>query len=235
MVSEANEPGSESGKRSDDRRGAARGTRAGSWSPQEGGASNHLAARLRRAPPERSPRRHGYSDSLLLSVSLPPPARGIGARVKTVLVFMPVGALAGAVAAYLDPPAAARGAQRELSPRLPAPPGRARERLAPGVDVRQRGGVRGGAPAADGRGHRPCPRGGRRGREVRPRRAARGERPLRRRPALIGRPRQWHGADEPRERPGPAKNPAPAANRKWTTSRPARPRRAPIRGRHSSA
>ncbi len=32
MVSEANEPGSESGKRSD--------------GPQEGGASNHLAARL---------------------------------------------------------------------------------------------------------------------------------------------------------------------------------------------
>src|SRR5438094_51362 len=46
MVSEANEPGSESGKRSDDRRGAARGTRAGSWTPQEGGASSHLAARL---------------------------------------------------------------------------------------------------------------------------------------------------------------------------------------------
>src|SRR5439155_23282076 len=43
--------GSESGKRSDDRRGAARGTRAGCWSPQEGGASNHLAARL----PPRSP------------------------------------------------------------------------------------------------------------------------------------------------------------------------------------
>ncbi len=37
MVSEANEPGSESGKRSD--------------APQEGGASNHLAARL----PPRSP------------------------------------------------------------------------------------------------------------------------------------------------------------------------------------
>src|SRR5437870_9799568 len=51
MVSEANEPGSESGKRSDDRRGAARGTRAGSWTPQEGGASSHLAARL----PPRSP------------------------------------------------------------------------------------------------------------------------------------------------------------------------------------
>jgi len=51
MVSEANEPGSESGKRSDDRRGAARGTRAGSWSPQEGEASKHLAARL----PPRSP------------------------------------------------------------------------------------------------------------------------------------------------------------------------------------
>src|SRR2546428_12542298 len=51
MVSDANEPGSESGKRSDDRRGAARGTRAGGWSPQEGGASNHSAARL----PPRSP------------------------------------------------------------------------------------------------------------------------------------------------------------------------------------
>ena len=51
MVSEANEPGSESGKRSDDRRGAARGTRAGGWSPQEEGASNHSAARL----PPRSP------------------------------------------------------------------------------------------------------------------------------------------------------------------------------------
>src|SRR2546430_12059110 len=37
MASEANEPGSESGKRSD--------------APQEGGASNHLAARL----PPRSP------------------------------------------------------------------------------------------------------------------------------------------------------------------------------------
>src|SRR5438094_8166389 len=46
MASEANEPGSESGKRSDDRRGAARGMRAGCWSPQEGGASNHLTARL---------------------------------------------------------------------------------------------------------------------------------------------------------------------------------------------
>jgi len=51
VASEANEPGSESGKRSDDRRGAARGTRAGCWSPQEGGASSHLAARL----PPRSP------------------------------------------------------------------------------------------------------------------------------------------------------------------------------------
>jgi len=51
VASEANEPGSESGKRSDDRRGAARGTRAGCWSPQEGGASSHLAARLApRAP-----------------------------------------------------------------------------------------------------------------------------------------------------------------------------------------
>src|SRR2546427_9449161 len=51
MASEANEPGSERGKRSADRRGAARGTRAGSWTPQEGGASNHWAARL----PPRSP------------------------------------------------------------------------------------------------------------------------------------------------------------------------------------
>src|SRR2546428_7545112 len=38
MVSEANEPGSESGKRSDDRRGVPGGT------PQEGGASTPLAA-----------------------------------------------------------------------------------------------------------------------------------------------------------------------------------------------
>ncbi len=45
MVSEANEPGSESGKRSADRGGVARAT------PHEGGASNHLAARLApRAP-----------------------------------------------------------------------------------------------------------------------------------------------------------------------------------------
>src|SRR2546421_9937815 len=38
MASEANEPGSESGKRSDDRRGVPEGT------PQEGGASTPLAA-----------------------------------------------------------------------------------------------------------------------------------------------------------------------------------------------
>src|SRR5207248_11170024 len=38
MVSEVNEPGSESGKRSDDRRGVPEGT------PQEGGASTPLAA-----------------------------------------------------------------------------------------------------------------------------------------------------------------------------------------------
>src|SRR2546425_529916 len=44
MVSEANEPGSESGKRSDDRRGAARGTRAGRWAAQEGGAGTPPAA-----------------------------------------------------------------------------------------------------------------------------------------------------------------------------------------------
>ena len=53
MVSEANEPGSESGKRSD--------------APQEGGASSHLAARL----PPRSPGSFAaaamiYSDSLLV-------------------------------------------------------------------------------------------------------------------------------------------------------------------------
>src|SRR3989442_14312764 len=52
MVSEANEPGSESGKRSD--------------APQEGGASSHLAAR----PPPRSPGSFAaaamvYPDSLL--------------------------------------------------------------------------------------------------------------------------------------------------------------------------
>jgi len=38
MASEANEPGSESGERSDDRRGVPVGT------PQEGGASTPLAA-----------------------------------------------------------------------------------------------------------------------------------------------------------------------------------------------
>jgi len=38
MVSEANEAGSESGERSDDRRGVPEGT------PQEGGASTSLAA-----------------------------------------------------------------------------------------------------------------------------------------------------------------------------------------------
>jgi len=47
MVSEANEPGSESGKRSDDRRGVPEGT------PQEGGASTPLAALVRRS-------RHDY-------------------------------------------------------------------------------------------------------------------------------------------------------------------------------
>src|SRR6266516_7024883 len=40
MAREASEPGSESGKRSDDRRGVPEGT------PQEGGARSHLAARL---------------------------------------------------------------------------------------------------------------------------------------------------------------------------------------------
>ena len=66
MVSEANEPGSESGRRSDDRRGAARGTRAGSWSPQEGGASQHLAARLApRAPGSFAAAAMVYPDGLL--------------------------------------------------------------------------------------------------------------------------------------------------------------------------
>src|SRR5216110_3566081 len=59
------EPGSESGKRSD-RRGAARGTRAGSWSPQEGGASSHLAARLApRSPGSFAAAAMGYPDNLL--------------------------------------------------------------------------------------------------------------------------------------------------------------------------
>src|SRR5213593_4262084 len=66
MASEANEPGSESGKRSDDRRGAARGTRAGSWSPQEGGASSHLAAPLApRSPGSFAAAAMGYPDNLL--------------------------------------------------------------------------------------------------------------------------------------------------------------------------
>ena len=59
------EPGSESGKRSD-RRGAARGTRAGSWSPQQGGASSHLAARLApRSPGSFAAAAMGYPDNLL--------------------------------------------------------------------------------------------------------------------------------------------------------------------------
>src|SRR6266480_7144734 len=59
------EPGSEKGKRSD-RRGAARGTRAGSWSPQEGGASSHLAARLApRSPGSFAAAAMGYPDNLL--------------------------------------------------------------------------------------------------------------------------------------------------------------------------
>ena len=66
------EPGSESGKRSD-RRGAARGTRAGSWSPQEGGASSHLAAPLApRSPGSFAAAAMGYPDSLLaMSDALP--------------------------------------------------------------------------------------------------------------------------------------------------------------------
>src|SRR5438552_1623090 len=59
------EPGSESGKRSD-RRGAARGTRAGSWAPQEGGASSHLAAPLApRSPGSFAAAAMGYPDNLL--------------------------------------------------------------------------------------------------------------------------------------------------------------------------
>src|SRR5205809_4955185 len=66
MASEANEPGSESGKRSDDRRGAARRMRAGSWSPQEGGASSHLAAQL----PPRSPGSFAAADMTTRTASL---------------------------------------------------------------------------------------------------------------------------------------------------------------------
>ena len=67
MVSEANEPGSESGKRSDDRRGVPEGT------PQEGGASSHLAARLSpRSPGSFAAAAMGYPDSLLaMSDALP--------------------------------------------------------------------------------------------------------------------------------------------------------------------
>ncbi len=67
MVSEANEPGSESGKRSDDRRGVPEGT------PQEGGASSHLAARLPpRSPGSFAAAAMGYPDSLLaMSDALP--------------------------------------------------------------------------------------------------------------------------------------------------------------------
>jgi len=67
MVSEANEPGSESGKRSDDRRGVPEGT------PQEGGASSHLAARLSpRSPGSFAAAAAGYPDSLLaMSDALP--------------------------------------------------------------------------------------------------------------------------------------------------------------------
>src|SRR5436309_7205912 len=67
MVSEANELGSESGKRSDDRRGVPEGT------PQEGGASSHLAARLSpRSPGSFAAAAMGYPDSLLaMSDALP--------------------------------------------------------------------------------------------------------------------------------------------------------------------
>ena len=67
MVSEANEPGSESGKRSDDRRGVPVGT------PQEEGASSHLAARLSpRSPGSFAAAAMGYPDSLLaMSDALP--------------------------------------------------------------------------------------------------------------------------------------------------------------------
>src|SRR5258708_1091291 len=75
MVSEASEPGSESGKRSDDRRGAARGTRAGSWSPQGGGAGNHLAARL----PPRAP--GSFAAAAMVTRTAPWP-RGRGKRIR---------------------------------------------------------------------------------------------------------------------------------------------------------
>src|SRR2546421_1979412 len=67
MVSEANEPGSESGKRSDDRRGVPEGT------PQEGGASSHLAAQLPpRSPGSFAAAAMGHPDSLLaMSDALP--------------------------------------------------------------------------------------------------------------------------------------------------------------------
>ena len=44
VPSEPNETGSESGKRSDDRGGAARGTRADNWKPHKREASTPLAA-----------------------------------------------------------------------------------------------------------------------------------------------------------------------------------------------
>src|SRR5437879_10779031 len=60
MASETNEPGSESGERSDDRRGVPEGT------PQEGGASSHLAARL----PPRSPGSFAAADMTTRTASL---------------------------------------------------------------------------------------------------------------------------------------------------------------------
>ena len=44
VPSEPHETGSESGKRSDDRGGAVRGTRAGNWKPHKGEASTPLVA-----------------------------------------------------------------------------------------------------------------------------------------------------------------------------------------------
>ena len=73
MVSEANESGSESGKRSD--------------APQEGGASNHLAARLAPRAPESFAaaaiitRTASYTSSVPMLASQCRPSNGRGASV----------------------------------------------------------------------------------------------------------------------------------------------------------
>src|SRR5438128_5306868 len=86
MASEANEPGSESGKRSDERRGVPEGT------PQEGGASTPLAA-----PGSFAAAAMIYPDGLL--VSRPPrraaarPGRLIGRVVDPQAAALQVGAV----------------------------------------------------------------------------------------------------------------------------------------------